>query len=303
MIIPKFFGRVDRNMSQIAKEEITFMTKMKLVIGTRLHLGKASSPPSQEKTKSILTNLKKIADDVASTNQYETEVLVAVDATPKLEDYNYVEAVRSAIECCESNKDSERLTKFHIIPVMPWGKFVPGLNALVLHAKAHFEADLIMFMSAEVNISSAAVCKLCRNVTENKNVIVAGAAMNGHQYHAGVSDIDGNPNRQVVPLTGRTTPWNTLCVWNLDKLSLTGFSMISDLGQSAGVEECVAIALLQKLFPESEARLVKVDGIEWEETFHDEERKKWHDKKMKSKIERPKIQLDILGISGVVTHC
>mmetsp|Transcript_17919 Transcript_17919/g.41322 ORF Transcript_17919/g.41322 Transcript_17919/m.41322 type:complete len:277 (-) Transcript_17919:245-1075(-) len=276
---------------------------MKLAIATRLHLGKASSPPSEEKTKSIVFNLKKIANDVASANEYEIEVLVAVDATPILENYDYVEAVRSAIECCESVKDHKRLVNIHIIPVMPWGKFVFGLNALVLHAKSHLEADLIMFMSAEVNISSAAVRTLCRNVTENKNILVAGAAMNGHQYHADVSDIDGKPKRQVVPLTGRTTPWNTLSVWNLDKLSLTGFSMISDLGQSAGVEECVAIALLQKLFPESEARLVKVDGIAWEETFQDMERKKWHDEKMKSKIERPKIQLDIMGISGVVTHC
>ena len=127
--------------------------------------------------------------------------------------------------------------------------------------------------------------------------------MNGHEYSVDES-VAGEPqHRRVVPLTGRTTPWNTMCVWDLDKLSLTGFSLVSDLGKSAGVEECVAIALLQKIYPKSEARLVKIDGIEWEETFQDEERQKWHDQKMKSKVERPKIQLELLGLSGSVVHC
>lgn len=277
--------------------------RMKLVIGTRLHLGKASSPPSEEKTKNIVANLKKIADDGALVNEYETEILIAVDATPKLEGYDHVEAVRSALESCQSVDDDDRRDNVHILPVTPWGKFVPALNALVLQAKTHFQADLLMFISAEVELSSTTVRTLCQTVIENENVVVAGAALNGHDYHDDPSGTNKPTNRRVVPLTGRTTPWNTLCVWNLDKLSMTGFSLISDLGKSAGVEECVAIAMLQKLFPESEARLVKVDGISWEATFQDEERQKWHDEKMKSKVERPKNQLELLGLSGTVIHC
>lgn len=101
----------------------------------------------------------------------------------------------------------------------------------------------------------------------------------------------------------RTTPWNTLCVWNLEKLSLIGFASISDLGKSAGIEECVVIALLQKLFPKSVAKLVKLEEISWEETFTDEERRKWHEEKMKSKVERAAHQLNELGLSGTVLHC
>ncbi len=103
----------------------------------------------------------------------------------------------------------------------------------------------------------------------------------------------------------RTTPWNTLCVWDLHKLSLTGFSLISDLGKSAGVEECVAIALLQKIFPGSVAKLVKVNDFSWEDTFdEDEERRKWHEEKMKSKIERPARQLELLNLTtSTVLHC
>jgi hypothetical protein len=79
--------------------------------------------------------------------------------------------------------------------------------------------------------------------------------------------------------------------------------VISDLGKNGGVEECVTIALLQKLFPESITKLVKVDDISWEETFQDSERQKWHDEKIKSKVERPAHQLEVLNLSGTVLHC
>jgi hypothetical protein len=84
---------------------------------------------------------------------------------------------------------------------------------------------------------------------------------------------------------------------------LTGFASISDLGESAGVEECVAIALLQRLFPSAVSKLVLVEDIRWEEEFVDKERQRWHEEKMKSKVERPAHQLDELGLSGTVFHC
>ena len=273
---------------------------MKLVVATRLHLGRALSPPSDESIKNVLIHLKRIADDRSMVEEYRVEVVVAVDATPKFEHFDYVEAVQSWLNSFDNTGRSE--SNIHLLPVTPWGNFVPALNSLVLYAKNELNSDLIMFMSAEVNLSSSTVRTLCRHVTENENVIVAGAAMNGHQYHAASTARDGS--HREVPLTGRTTPWNTLCVWSLEKLSLIGFAAVSDLGKSAGVEECAAIALLQKLFPKSEARLVKVDDIEWDKTFDlDDERKKWHDEKMKSKIIRPKRQLDLLQLSGTVVHC
>jgi hypothetical protein len=292
--------------------------KKKLVIATRLHLGRASSPPSDETIKSILLNLKTIADDRRLIEEYEIVVVIAVDATPKIENYDYVQSVRNALDSIVVNINKNNTAKInnnnniHILPVTPWGKFVQALNSLVLYSNTQLKADLIMFISAEVNLSSSTVSTLCQHVIENENVIVAGAALNGHQYHAAVStgsDDDDDAHRRrrqrVVPLTGRTTPWNTLCVWDLDKLSLTGFSTVSDLGTSAGVEECVAIALLQKLFPRSEARLVKVDDIEWNEESlqEDEERYKWHQEKMNSKLQRAGRQLQLLKLSGTVVHC
>lgn len=105
-------------------------------------------------------------------------------------------------------------------------------------------------------------------------------------------------------LNNRTCPWNTMCVWNLDKLSLTGFMAVSDQGKAAGIEECVAIALLQTLFPSAIAKMVHVPEISWEESFEgDKERQKWHEEKMKSKGERATQQMDRLNLSGTVLHC
>ncbi|KAG7351300.1 hypothetical protein IV203_010660 [Nitzschia inconspicua] len=261
----------------------------KLIIASRLHLGRASSPPSNDDIQKIFTNLGSMA--ISAEQEYmEASVLLAVDGTPKIEGYSYVETVKSLLV-----EDSKMQSKIEILPVTPWGKFVPALNSLVLYAKSKYDADLILFASAEVQASASTISTLCQHVLDSNDVIAAGAALKGHEY-AGKG--------QTVALTGRTTPWNTLCVWDLGKLSLIGFAAISDLGPSAGVEECVAIALLQKLFPNSVAKLVQVSDISWQDSFQDdEERRKWHEEKMKSKEERPAQQLDRLNLSGMVLHC
>ena len=50
------------------------------------------------------------------------------------------------------------------------------------------------------------------------------------------------------------------------------------------------------------AKLVKLDGINWNVTFTDPARKEWHERKMKSKVERPASQLEALHLSGSVYH-
>ena len=160
----------------------------KLVIASRLHLGRASEPPSDDHIQKILDNLGGMATSLDAQN-YETTVLLGVDATPKLEGYDYVDAVTYVLSTMQQYQD-----KIVVLAVTPWGKFVPALNALVRHAKAEIKADLIMFVSAEVHASAATIETLCRHVASDKNVIVAGAAMNGHEY-AGAG--------QTVALTGR----------------------------------------------------------------------------------------------------
>jgi hypothetical protein len=264
--------------------------KKKLVIATRLHLGKTSSPPSDSSLKATLANFEGLAK---TSNGIP---VIAVDATPKLPDYDFVQAVR------ENLPDKSCI---QIVPVTPWGKFVPALNALVLFAASDsIQADWILFVSAEVSATPKSIQTLCDAVIDDTDddVIVAGAAMNGHVYITPTTSGE-NTTPKVIELNGRTCPWNTLAVWNVRKLSLTGFQLCSDLGDSAGVEECVAIAVLQKLFPKSQAKLIKLDDISWEESFDDEERQKWHETKMTSKLERAARQMQRLQLSGTVTHC
>ena len=55
----------------------------------------------------------------------------------------------------------------------------------------------------------------------------------------------------------------------------------------------------------SKAKLVKISDVKWEQDFDgDEERKKWHESKMKSKFTRAERHRELLnGMKGWVTHC
>ena len=74
---------------------------------------------------------------------------------------------------------------------------------------------------------------------------------------------------------------------------------------ASGVEEVAAIAMLQNLLGEEEAKakLMQLPDVSWEQTFDDdEERRKWHEQKMQSKVERAARHLELIGLSGCVYH-
>jgi hypothetical protein len=189
---PSLRRPVLRTAIQGIKDRSLFLDKdsnknmTKLVIASRIHLGRASSPPSKEHIQNILTNLGSMAVSVEKNDQtMEALVVIAVDATPKIDGYSYVGNILSILdeEACSGFQ-----SHIKILPVTPWGKFVPALNALVLHAKSVCEADLILFVSAEVKASAATIDTLCRHVLASTSssdqtvVIAAGAALNGHEY-------------------------------------------------------------------------------------------------------------------------
>ena len=67
----------------------------------------------------------------------------------------------------------------------------------------------------------------------------------------------------------------------------------------AGVEEVTAVAVIQLLRPSLEAKLVRLppdSTLNWKTEWQDDERKKWHDYKMATKVARPQAQLAALGI-------
>ena len=269
-----------------------------LVVATRLHLGHASDPPTQESLDAKMANFRKFCASSCQT----TLGLIAVDATPKIDGYDMVQAVQSACDKLANNGDEAKL---HVVPVTPWGKFVPALNALIgfacKYSQTHF--DQIFFVSAETTASLEAIQHLRSHM--DPDTLVAGAVLAGHDYRG---------KNQKVHLTGRTSPWNTLAVWNLRKLALTGFALCSDglltdheQAPSFGIEEVAATALLQKLIGPEQARskLVQVPGIDWQvqQFENDPARQKWHEQKMQSKVDRAARQLELLGLQGTVEHC
>nr|KAJ3403585.1 hypothetical protein HK105_004047 [Polyrhizophydium stewartii] len=199
-----------------------------------------------------------------------------------------------------------------LVPVADWGNFVPALNALLL-AAAHGSFTHILFQSVEAECSASQVEALSREF--GPDVLVVGKALSGHRFVAGVQRLDGV-----------TTPWNTLALWSVSKLALTGFLMVAEgkatgvgshigadgvltaceiqvhPGIEGGVEEVSAIAVLQRLLNPAHARAVLVrfseDSTSWATEWEDEGRRAWHEKKMKSKVARPAAHLSMLSLDG-----
>mmetsp|Transcript_17504 Transcript_17504/g.29068 ORF Transcript_17504/g.29068 Transcript_17504/m.29068 type:complete len:277 (-) Transcript_17504:330-1160(-) len=265
-----------------------------LAVATRLHLGNASAPPSDEKYREMMATFYEFASSFGAKYAY-----VAVDATPKFDNYSLVEVIRSVTDNSDNSTTSPIL---EIIPVTPWNKFVPALNAIASRA-ATSRATHCLFCSAETQTSPESMLELLEYM--DADTLVAGAVLPGHDYRP----------KTLQPLNGSTTPWNTLAIWNVAKLALTGFPLVADglhtnpdgAAVAAGVEEVSAIALIQSILTpqRAKAKLVPLPDCEWNQTFEDEGRRKWHEAKMKSKVERPAKHLELLqlGKKGVVEHC
>lgn len=204
-----------------------------------------------------------------------------------------------------------------IIRISPWNSFVPALNALLTWS-ANSGADHILFVSAETSVTAEGLACL-KSYMDMDTTLCVGAALPGHDVSIStISATADTRNSKRVILTGRTTPWNTLALWNVPKLTLTGFPMVGEGVHyistkednkkkiEGGVEEVSTIVLLQTLLPSgtAEAKLVLVPGVEWKQRFEDEERRKWHEHKMQSKVSRPAKHLELLGLQnkGTVIH-
>ena len=251
-----------------------------LAVATRIHLGKTSKVPDLENTLKNFRNL------VQETMPVGAQFYVAVDVAQP----DFFENVKNFLVN----------DPIIVLPITPWQEFTPALNALHYRA-AKDGARYIMYVSPEIVTTRSKIQILLDHM--QTDTLVVGAALPGHDYQ----------HHAVRQLNGRTTPWNTLAVWNVAKLGLTGFPVVAEGVHkdkidgdfvSAGVEEVSAIALLQSVLTENraKAKLVQLPDIKWEVSFQDEERRKWHDAKMKSKVTRPDKHLELMGLSGRVEH-
>ncbi len=244
--------------------------RQKRAVATRLH-----------------TTNESIPIDIQKLHDWCSYVLEYCDILILVMDDRYFQTLGGLFKAFEKN--------VQIFHVNPWISYTQPLNIIVEKALA-LQATHVLFQSIEVTIEKEDVEKLFTNM--DKHTLVVGAKL--HEKHG------RRRGKQV--LDGWNTPWNTLALWNLQKLGLTGFLTISSGnidGIPGGVEEVVAISILQHLQPsQMKARLIKLNSVHWDVSWDCEHRTKYHEVKMASKDERAFSQLEVLHIQdGIVEVC
>jgi len=238
------------------------------VVATRLHTSNEAVPIDPEQIKAWCQNVL----------SYSDLLIVVVDN-------RYFQRVGKMLM-----RFGNRVKLFHI---HPWIGYTQPLNMIIEKALS-VGATKLLFQSIEVTALPEDIKSLERHL--DSNTLVVGAKL--HEMHGHVNE--------KVELTGWTTPWNTLALWNLEKLGLTGFLTVSSgnlPGIPGGVEEVVTISLLQTLHPYSmDAKMVELKSVVWNTQWSCKEREAYRAAKMASKNERAEKQLRALGISpGFVT--
>lgn len=257
-------------------------------VGTRIYRRDPKAPLDQ-------SSLVPLEMFLAKASFYSRHILVAAPVN----DVNLCTGIEDLLRRCRTNPAGQDYVGTELVKIPYWGKFTPPLNILLRHATLNKDRCLL-FQSVEVLAEQRAVTTLLSHMDDK--TLVAGLALeHSHRFCEGVQ-----------PLTGLTCPWNTFAVWNVEKLGRTGFLPISDgvpplTPEAAGVEELAAIALIQMLFPmNAAAKLLKVHSslYSWDINFKCEARLALHQKKMKSKLDRPKRQLLAMGeiSSGQTLH-
>jgi hypothetical protein len=231
------------------------------VVGTRLH-----------GNSSILSDLGRLHKWIDKALNYSNIVLIAIDETH----FNEIKHFKSVYG-----------SSLKLLHVHPWISFTQPLNMLVERAMGIGATQLIL-QSIEVFVNEAQITQLESHL--DKNTLVVGAKMNKeHAKHSGWQK-----------LTGYSCPWNTLAIWDVRKLGITGFLSISSGNLDkilGGIEEVAVISLLQKLYPSKcMAKVINIGEIIWEHNLTGDHRQRLHENKMLSKVFRASAQLSFLGI-------
>eukprot|EP01084_Bolivina_argentea_P222988 377358_1 len=265
-----------------------------LVVATRLFL-KPNTILTDTKTKQIKSKFESLCVQVFG---YCNKLFIAIDGRHQKELIQILNQIKSKFD---SNK-------YHIeyIIVSPWIGVTSALNSIIqvvsMYAKNNNTTEIkyISFQSMEINKLSLKIMDLLVNKYMDENTLVCGPVLVDSQF-IGVND----KKCKIYDINGQNIPWNTLNIWNLKKLQPFGFSLVSDgiiddlIG---GIEEVVTISIIQQIngFDINQCKLIKFVGngfdikndLHWNTDFkNDIERVKYHETKMKSKVERAELQL------------
>lgn len=200
-----------------------------------------------------------------------------------------------AINTAEDRSGAEQVLRqmvlpslpLEVIPVMPWG-FTTAMNALVFAADVG-QQEFLLSHSVEIIMTKEMVDRLMTFMAPD--TLCVGARLPGHEFYPG----------KIFKGNGKTIPWNTCCVWRLEMLAMLGFPLAGDASfdrSQAGVEGLTLDALAQHINPEkTKIKLVEVPGIEWKTEFSDDPaRRQAHERKIRLKVQRPRLQLGLLGL-------
>lgn len=271
----------------------------KTVVVSRLHSKRGSPEMSPEKQKDVLNFIE-------NCQSYANAIIICVDVGEKLE---YQARYKLLVDITANLSVS---SKVEILPVSNWGNYVFALNAGLQRAIQQ-KFDYIIYQSIEFSVVTSVVEKLFEQSFQ-PDTLVVGPAMEGHLFAQGTH-----------LLRGRTCPWNTFAIWKVSLLAEMGFPMIADGingPEFGGVEEVVAVTLLQRLHPRLRAVLMRTTPPStpstpamnasqssagagaWATEFSgDADRRAYHEQKMRSKDERPAAHLRVLGVDGgTVVH-
>lgn len=134
--------------------------------------------------------------------------------------------------------------EFKVLHVPVWGAFVHALNTLLGEAQARGD-HYILYQSLEVCCARPVLKRLLDHFT--KDTLVVGPVLDGHVFEEGEQ-----------PLNGRSAPWNTLALWKVRKLGLTGFLSIAD-----GMPQARRASIARQMTGDPEG---DQDGDLWEPT-------------------------------------
>lgn len=233
-------------------------------------------------------------------------------------------------------REAEPDADIQVLHVPVWGAFVPALNTLLGEAQRR-RCKFILYQSLEVACHPAILKKLLDYHTTE--TLVVGPVLDGHIFMDGRQILNGRTSpwntlalwstrklglsgflnvaeglpgkgavdRQIsgysaepeegspaAPAMGSEDWWTGRASQGLNFRQCTDFGDVP-----AGVEEVTAIALLQHLIGEDNARAVLVDlpkslesKVTWKTNWDgDEKRRQWHEHKMNTKIARPAAQI------------
>jgi len=208
----------------------------------------------------ICTRMHKINEDIM--DEMLTKVIRLIDNTP--ENNKIVIAIDNSIDVMIlinklkeqtsrsidifNNKNLSNDIDIYIVQISYWGKFVFALNILLDCARL-LGGKYILYQSLEIDDTTNIYNKLIEHF--DPNTLCVGIKLPDH-----TKDLEEG----LLNLTGSNSPWNTYAIWDISKLSLTGFCMVSEIGDDAGIEEVATISILQLINNNYEVKLIEYDN-------------------------------------------